>query len=88
MRVTQKGQVTIPKPIRDKLGIGPGSEVEFVDEGEDGVRVVKGGGLDDKAPALARLEAWLRRIEDTGDSGLSADDVMRATRDRDAGNHH
>ena len=30
MRVTSKGQVTIPKPIRDRLGIGPGSKVEFV----------------------------------------------------------
>ncbi|EAU42867.1 hypothetical protein FP2506_08496 [Fulvimarina pelagi HTCC2506] len=26
----EKGQVTIPKPIRDKLGIGQGSEVNFV----------------------------------------------------------
>ncbi|GGD94405.1 hypothetical protein GCM10011390_11460 [Aureimonas endophytica] len=34
MRVTEKGQVTIPKAIRDKLGIGPGSEVEFVDRGD------------------------------------------------------
>ncbi|MGB3537973.1 MAG: AbrB/MazE/SpoVT family DNA-binding domain-containing protein [Mesorhizobium sp.] len=31
MRVTTKGQVTIPKKIRDRLGIGPGSEVEFVE---------------------------------------------------------
>jgi AbrB family looped-hinge helix DNA binding protein len=31
MRVTEKGQVTIPKEIRDRLGIGPGSEVEFVE---------------------------------------------------------
>jgi AbrB family looped-hinge helix DNA binding protein len=31
MRVTEKGQVTIPKPIRDRLGISPGSEVEFVE---------------------------------------------------------
>jgi AbrB family looped-hinge helix DNA binding protein len=28
-KVTSKGQVTIPKPVRDHLGIGPGSEVEF-----------------------------------------------------------
>ena len=34
MRVTEKGQVTIPKPIRDKLGIVPGSEVEFVERDE------------------------------------------------------
>ncbi|MER0238287.1 AbrB/MazE/SpoVT family DNA-binding domain-containing protein [Fulvimarina sp. MAC8] len=39
MRVTEKGQVTIPKPIRDKLGIGPGSEVDFVEKG-DGVSLV------------------------------------------------
>jgi AbrB family looped-hinge helix DNA binding protein len=31
MRVTEKGQVTIPKEIRDRLGIGPGSEVDFVE---------------------------------------------------------
>ena len=27
--VTSKGQVTIPKPVRDHLGIGPGSQVAF-----------------------------------------------------------
>jgi AbrB family looped-hinge helix DNA binding protein len=39
MRVTTKGQVTIPEEIRDRLGIGPGSEVEFLAT-EDGVRFV------------------------------------------------
>ena len=29
MRVTQKGQVTIPLPVRRALGIQPGSDVEF-----------------------------------------------------------
>jgi len=28
-KVTSKGQVTIPKPVRDYLGIEPGSEVNF-----------------------------------------------------------
>ncbi len=32
-RVTSKGQVTIPKEIREKLGIEPGSEVGFQEEG-------------------------------------------------------
>ena len=27
--VTRKGQATIPKRVRDHLGIGPGSEVTF-----------------------------------------------------------
>ena len=33
MRITSKGQVTIPRDIRDALGIVPSSEVEFVREG-------------------------------------------------------
>ncbi len=28
-RLTQKGQVTIPKPVRQALGVSPGDEVEF-----------------------------------------------------------
>jgi AbrB family looped-hinge helix DNA binding protein len=34
MRVTSKGQVTIPKEVRDKLGIAPGDEVGFREEGD------------------------------------------------------
>ena len=35
--VTSKGQVTIPKPVRDHLGIVPGSQVEFrrADDGRE-----------------------------------------------------
>jgi AbrB family looped-hinge helix DNA binding protein len=34
MRVTSKGQVTIPQEIRDKYGFLPQTEVTFVEEGE------------------------------------------------------
>jgi len=37
-RVGPKGQVVIPKPMRDRLGIVPGDEVDFVLE-DDAVRV-------------------------------------------------
>ena len=37
-RVGPKGQVVIPKAMRDQLGIAPGDEVEFALEG-DAVRV-------------------------------------------------
>ena len=32
MRVTTKGQVTIPQEIREKLGITPAVEVDFIEE--------------------------------------------------------
>ncbi len=34
MRVTSKGQVTIPKHVREKLGIEPGDEIGFREEGQ------------------------------------------------------
>lgn len=30
--VSEKGQVTIPKALRDSLAIGPGTELDFVEE--------------------------------------------------------
>jgi AbrB family looped-hinge helix DNA binding protein len=43
MRVTSKGQVTIPREIRRRLGISTASEVEFVVEGNTVVlRTVQG----------------------------------------------
>lgn len=32
--ITVKGQVTIPKEVRDRLGVGPGSEVDFLVVGD------------------------------------------------------
>ena len=40
MRITSKGQVTIPLEIREKMGLLPDTEVEFVMEGK-GVYVKK-----------------------------------------------
>lgn len=34
MRITSKGQVTIPKHVREKLGLGPGDDVGFREEGQ------------------------------------------------------
>jgi AbrB family looped-hinge helix DNA binding protein len=40
VRITIKGQVTIPQEIREKLGLLPDTEVEFTLDG-DGVRLTK-----------------------------------------------
>jgi antitoxin PrlF len=34
MRITSKGQVTVPKHIRDLLGIAPGDDIGFREEGQ------------------------------------------------------
>ncbi|MBM3932842.1 MAG: AbrB/MazE/SpoVT family DNA-binding domain-containing protein [SAR202 cluster bacterium] len=39
-KVTSKGQVTIPKDVRERLGIEPGDEIEFV-ESDGEIKVAK-----------------------------------------------
>ena len=56
--VTSKGQVTIPKRIRDKLGLDAGTEVKFILE-EDGTLQIQ-----PKEPALEQLRAVKERLAD------------------------
>ncbi len=64
MRVGPKGQVVIPKEIRDRLGIEPGDQV-FVEENGGNVRVwrapapkaLRGRLKDPRSSALRELEA-------------------------------
>lgn len=68
MRVTTKGQVTIPKEIRDHLGIKPGSEVEFVREA-NAVRLVAGSDAASREFRMKRFRAALERMSGIIDSG-------------------
>ncbi|MEW6379810.1 MAG: AbrB/MazE/SpoVT family DNA-binding domain-containing protein [bacterium] len=72
MRVTAKGQVTIPQHIREKLGIAPNSEVEFLEEDER-VYLVK------KAPETMR-ENRFRRFRGVATIKMSTDEIMALTR--------
>jgi len=85
MRVTTKGQVTIPKTIRDRLGIGPGSDVEFI-ERVDGVVELVGAAQSALREKVVRrsLDEWFRMVEGSGDSGLTSDEIMKITRGIDA----
>jgi antitoxin PrlF len=70
--VTSKGQVTIPKPVRDLLGIEPGSKVEFERAPDGRVVLVKVEG--DRSPSrFARLRGHAGK-------GLSTDAIMALTR--------
>ncbi len=70
--VTSKGQVTIPKPVRDRLGIEPGSAVEF-ELAEDGrFFLVRADG---KTP-VSRFE----KLRGIAGPGMSTDEIMELMR--------
>jgi AbrB family looped-hinge helix DNA binding protein len=73
MKITSKGQVTIPIAIRHRAGLLPGAEVEFTVEGK---RVVlrKARRVGDRGP---RLVAGLRG---TARRGFTTDQIMALTR--------
>lgn len=73
MRVTEKGQVTIPKELRDELGIGAGSEVHF-ERADDAIVIRK---AKDGPGRGARLVDQLRG---RGDIAMSTDEIMALTR--------
>lgn len=57
MRVSEKGQVTIPKHIRVAAGVAPGSEVSFSMEGSKIVITPVGTGVKDDRRAKLRAAA-------------------------------
>lgn len=73
MRITSKGQVTIPQEIREALGLLPQSEVEFELDG-DSVRVRK------SRRAGGRGATIVARLRGTATTRLSTDEIMKFTR--------
>jgi len=72
MRVTSKGQVTIPRDVRRRLGIQPGSEVEF-EVDRDGVRLVRA-----RTRGGAKI---VKRMRSRGTVAMSTDEIMGLTRE-------
>jgi AbrB family looped-hinge helix DNA binding protein len=72
MRVTTKGQVTIPQHIREKLGIFPATEIEFVEE-KDRVYIVK------KEDPGNRNNKF-RRLRGVATVKMTTDEIMALTR--------
>jgi antitoxin PrlF len=71
--VTSKGQVTIPKPVRDRLGINPGSKIDFEID-EDGRAFLR------RADKLAVRPSRFERMRGTATSGLTTDEILTLTR--------
>ena len=77
MRITSKGQVTIPAEIREKAGFLPHTEVDFEIDGKT-VRIVRAAGRR-KQGRGPRIGAHLRG---RGDVAMSTDEIMALTRGR------
>jgi len=80
MRMTVKGQVTIPIEIREKLGLHPNSEVEFELAG-DSVRIRRARGKSRKSRGERMLEAMRRAPKPI--PGMTTDQLMAMTRGED-----
>jgi len=75
MRVTSKGQVTIPAGIREQAGLLPNTEVDFEFDGKV-VSIIPARSRK-KAGRGARIVAHLRG---RGDGTMNTDEIMALTR--------
>jgi AbrB family looped-hinge helix DNA binding protein len=73
MKVTEKGQVTIPKELRDALGIGAGTEVE-IERSDDAIVVRKAKNRPTRGRQLAD------RLRGRGDVTMTTEEIMALTR--------
>ncbi|HEU4628647.1 MAG TPA: AbrB/MazE/SpoVT family DNA-binding domain-containing protein [Gemmatimonadaceae bacterium] len=73
MKITSKGQVTIPQHIRERLGLLPGAEVEFEIDGDE-VRLRRAP--DDMGRGRRLVEHMRGRLR----GGMSTDELMALTR--------
>lgn len=80
--MTDKGQVTVPKDIRDRLGIAAGSKLDFEvqDDGTIRVRVLVRGA--DNLFGLVRRPGMAPRSIDAMDEGIAAAVKARNRRSR------
>jgi AbrB family looped-hinge helix DNA binding protein len=70
--VTAKGQVTIPKPVRELLGIVPGSRVDFRRAADGSVVITR---ADKKQPP-----SRFAKLRGHAGAGLDTDAIMALTR--------
>jgi AbrB family looped-hinge helix DNA binding protein len=75
MRITSKGQVTIPIAVRERAGFLPGTEVEFVVD-KDGVRIVRA----ERPGQGSRSERQARHLRGWGRFPMPTDELMKLLR--------
>lgn len=74
MRITSKGQVTIPIEIRERLGLLPHTEVRFEVEG-NAVRILR-----EEKSVGGRGRRLVERMRGRATAGLSSEEILALTR--------
>ena len=72
MRVTSKGQVTIPRHVRESLGIAPRTEIDFIEEN---------GRFYLACLTRSERPKKFRTYRGIMDSKLTTEEIMKLTRD-------
>lgn len=83
MRITTKGQVTIPAAIRERAGLMPNTEVEFAYDENGTVRLFR---ATKKGKAKTRGEQLIEHLREAGrkhPSSMTTDEIMALTRGED-----
>ena len=83
MRITTKGQVTIPAAIREKAGLVPNTEVEFAYDSNGTVRLFRAA---KKGKGKTRGEQLIEHLREAGrkhPSSMTTDEIMALTRGED-----
>lgn len=71
-KVTAKGQITIPKKIRDRLGVAEGEKIQFCEE--NGVFYIKKGATE---PPFDKWIGYLKKKK-----GIKPDEIIEEMRGR------
>lgn len=72
-KITSKGQVTIPKKVREKLGVHPGEDVGFEEKGD--LILIR------KALTKSPFDKWVGKLKHL--KGQRSDDLLREIRGHD-----
>lgn len=76
MRITAKGQVTIPQEVRERAGLMPGADVEFEIEA-GAVRLIK---ATHDGPRKTRGQKLVDRLRGGGDFKMTTDEILALMR--------
>lgn len=72
MRVTTKGQVTIPRSVREVLGIAPETEIDFIED-HGRFYIVKSG--------EPKRTGKFKKLRGIATAKMSTEDILRLTRE-------